>query len=133
MSLGIYPVFEPKSRGAKFAVLGEILAHNFEALDRIADAADLTQFTAFADTREVPADFDGSPEDLEDFLGPWTDWFDPATGRAAIQALVNHIKSNPAAAKRLDYPEDVVTELEQIVRVLAVAETEGVRFRLQMS
>jgi hypothetical protein len=133
MSLGIYPVFEPKLRRAKFAALGEILAHNFEALERIADAADLTPFTAVADTREVPSDFDGSPEDLEDVLGPWTDWFDPATGRAAIQALVNHIKSNPAAARRLDYSEDVVTALEEIVRALAVAETEGVRSRLRMS
>jgi hypothetical protein len=133
MSLGIYPVFEPKLRGAKFGALGEILAHNFEALDHIAEVANLTPFTAFADTREVPADFSGSPDDLEDLLGLWTEWFDPAKGRAAIQALVNHIKSNPAATKTLDYPEAVVSELEEMVRVLAVAETEAVRFRLQMS
>jgi hypothetical protein len=36
MSLGIYPVFESQLKGAKFDALGEVLAANSEALDKIA-------------------------------------------------------------------------------------------------
>src|SRR5689334_9730114 len=133
MSLGLYPVFEPKLQSAKFGALGEVLARNIGALDRAAQAANLTPFTAFADTREVPADFKGPPEELEDILGPRTEWFDPAIGRAAIEALSNYVKMNPEVARTLDHPEGVIEELDEVVRVLAVAETEAVRFRLHMS
>lgn len=36
MSLGIYPVFQPKLSGTKFDALGEVLASNFESLGKIA-------------------------------------------------------------------------------------------------
>ena len=133
MSLGIYPVFDPELRGTTFKALGEVLAHNYEMMDRIAKAAKLRPFTAFADTRVVPANFNGAPENLEDILGPWTGWFDPAEGRAVILDFVSHIKAHPEAAKRLDDPTRVIEELEEIVRVLAVAEKETVKFRLHMS
>jgi hypothetical protein len=133
MSLGIYPVFEPKLTGVKFDALGEVLAANFKALDKIARAAKLTPFTAFADSREIPEDFDGDPDDLAELMGDWTEWFDPGEGRAAIQELTDHIKTSPNASKRLDEAGGVVEELEELARVLAVAETEGVRFRLEMS
>jgi hypothetical protein len=133
MSLGIYPVFDPNLIGTKFEALGEVLFSNFEALDRIANAAKLKKLTTFTDTREVPADFDGPPDDLEDILGPWTDWFDPAEGRSTIQALALHIKSNPKVAKKLIQPAGVIEELLEMVRVLVIAENEGVRFRLQVS
>jgi hypothetical protein len=48
MSLGIYPVFEPKLSGTKFDGLGEVLAANFETLDKIARSAKLTPFTTFS-------------------------------------------------------------------------------------
>jgi hypothetical protein len=133
MSLGIYPVFEPKLTGAKFDALGEVLAANFEALDKIARAARLTPFTAFADNRRVPDDFDGDPDELAEVMGEWTEWFDPAEGRAAMQALADLVKADPKAAKRLDDPAGVIVELEEMARVLAVAASKSVRFRLQMS
>ena len=54
VSLGIYPVFEPSVRGAKFKALGEVLVQEFETLDKIAQANGLTPFTAFADTPRTP-------------------------------------------------------------------------------
>ncbi|OWK38069.1 hypothetical protein [Fimbriiglobus ruber] len=133
MSLGIYPVFNPELMGTKFDALGERLAVNFEALDQTACSAGLTPFTAFADNRTVPEDFEGDPEDLADVMGEWTEWFDPAEGQAVMQAIAGHIKANPTAAEQLDDPDEVVAELEELARVLAAAAVEGARFRLQMS
>jgi hypothetical protein len=133
MSLGIYPVFEPGLKGEKFDALGEALAANLEALNKIAGSAGLTPFSAFADNRPVPDNFDGDPDDLAEVLGEWTEWFDPAEGRAAVRALADHIKANPKAAKRLDGPAGVIAELGELARVLGVAAEQRVRFRLQMS
>jgi hypothetical protein len=69
----------------------------------------------------------------DEVMGEWDEWFDPAEGRAAMQALVDHIKANPQAARRLDDSAGVVAELDQMARVLAAAASEGVRFRLEMS
>jgi hypothetical protein len=133
MSLGIYPVFKPKMKGKKFDALGEVLAANFETLDKIARSANLTTFTAFADNRPVPEDFDGDPDELAEVMGEWTEWFDPAEAQEAIQALANHIRTSPKAAKRLDEPAGVVEELEEMARVLEAAAAQGIRFRLEMS
>jgi hypothetical protein len=133
MSLGIYPIFEPKLKGTEFDALGEILAANFEALDKIAQSAKLTPFTAFADNRPIPEDFDGDPDELAEVMGEWTEWFDPAEGQAAMRALADHIKASPKAAKRLDEPAEVMEELEEMARVLGAAAAQGIRFRLEMS
>jgi hypothetical protein len=60
-------------------------------------------------------------------MGEWTEWFDPADGRVAIQALADNIRADPRA------DEGAVEELDALARVLARAEAEGVRFRLDMS
>ena len=132
MSLGIILVFKPKLTGAPFQPLGKVLAANFEALDRIARSAKLTPFTAFADNRPVPDDFDGDPDELAKLTGVWMEWFDPAEGQAVMQALADHIKGNAKAAKRLDGATEVVEELEEMAGVLKLAAARGVRFRLEM-
>jgi hypothetical protein len=132
MSLGIYPMFEPKLKGTKFDALGEVLAANLEALNKIARLARLTPFTAFADNRPIPDGFDGDPDELTEVMGEWTEWFDPAVGRAAMQALADYIMANPKAAKQMDAPGEVVAELEEMTRVLGVAAEQGSRFRLAM-
>ena len=113
--------------------LGEVLTANFEALDKIARSAKLTPFTAFADNRPIPDDFDGDPDELAEVMGEWTEWFDPAEGLAAMQALADHIKGSPKDTKRLDGAGGVVEELREMARVLGVAAKQGARFRLQMS
>src|SRR5262249_52942698 len=132
MSLGVYPVFEPKLKGTKFNALGELLAHNLDALDRIAWANRLTPFTAFSDRREVPIDFDGGPEDLDDLLGPCNDWYESTDGKLALLALVDRIRLNPENQEFLESPNIVIEELGELVRVLTVAAEEGVKFRLEL-
>jgi hypothetical protein len=131
MSLGIFPVFEPQLTGTHFEALGEVLAANFETLDMIAQSAGLTPFTAFADNRPIPEDFDGDTDELAEVMGEWTEWFDPLDGRLAMRALADHIKVNALAADKLDNA-DTVVELEEMSRVLEAAEEQGVRFRLQI-
>ncbi len=133
MSLSIYPVFESKLTGIEFDALGEILAANFEMLDKIADSANLVRFTAFGDNRPIPDDFVGDPDELAESMGEWTEWFDPEAGKAAFLSLAYYIKVTPKAAKLLTEPTGVVLELEEMTRVLDVAVSENVRFRLQMS
>ncbi|MFO0826455.1 MAG: hypothetical protein U0792_25605 [Gemmataceae bacterium] len=130
MSLGIYPVFQPKLTSTKFDALGELLAANCEELDNIARVAKLTPLTAFADNRTISDEFDGDPDDLAEVMGEWTEWFEPAEGRTAIHALADHIKASPKAANRLIEAGGLVEELSRVLRMAAM---EGVRFRLQMS
>ena len=133
MSLGIYPVFQPELIGDKFDALGEILASNYEEIDKIARRAKLTPLSAFADNREIPDDFDGDPDDLAEAMGEWTEWFDPADGLAAMHAIVDHINSNPRAVKRLDDSAEVIAELEELARALSAGAAQGAKFRLEMS
>jgi hypothetical protein len=133
MSLGIYPEFELDLIGISFESTGEALARNYDVLDRIADKAGIERFTAFSDNRNVPSNFDGSPEELNELLGPWFEWFDARQGRRTMESLLTLIRTNSIQKDRIDSISAVVSDLEELVRVLTVAEDEGVRFRLQMS
>ena len=64
-------MFQPELKGTKFDATGEALAANFEALDRIAKSAKLTPFTAFADNRPIPEEFEGDPDELAEAVGEW--------------------------------------------------------------
>lgn len=132
MSLGIYPIFQPELRNARFEALGESLAANFEALDHIAVALDLNPFTGFSENREIPEDFDGPPEELDELLGPCDEWFNAAGGKSSIQALLEGIKSTRKLARKLREPDSVLSELDELVRILTIAEEQGARFRLEI-
>jgi hypothetical protein len=133
MSLSIYPVFNPAASETEFEGLGEILALEFGTLDELAEEYSLTSLTAFADTREVPEDFDGPPEDLEELLGPWEDWFACPDGQAAAEALAELIADDPDIAGRLKTPEAVIQELRSLAQALETAGIKGARFRLELS
>lgn len=131
MSLGLYAAFNPRVSSAA-PPLGEILASNIETLDRIADERGLVRLSSFADTRDVPDGFDGSREDLEELVGPWTDWFASADGARAVEALIPLLRED-AEAHRFDDPAAVTDELESLLRSLRVAEAAGAKFRLELS
>jgi hypothetical protein len=132
MRLCIWPVVRPELQDVKFETGGEVLFANYEALDKIARTAKLTSLMNFADNRPVPEDFDGDPDELDEVMGEWTEWFDPVKGRVAMQALADYIKSNSKAAKRFDDPQYVVNELQDIARILVAAEKKGAKFRLEV-
>jgi len=104
-----------------------------EALDELASEHGITCLSAFADTREVPADFDGPPEELEQVMGRWEDWFACRDGRLAFEALAQLVIDTPSAAQRLEAPDAVAAELRAIADVLVIGERRGSQFRLEMS
>jgi len=132
MSLGIYPVFNPRLNITSEAV-GELLAESFDTLDQLADQHGLTRFTAFADTRPIPPDFRGTPEELEQRLGPWNDWFPCRSGIATFESLAQLISDHDDAAQQFEEPAAVAEELRAMVRALIPAAARGARFRLEMS
>ena len=133
MSLGIYPVLNPPVPEATFDGLGEVLASQFEIIDELANEHGFTRLTAFADTREIPADFDGPPEDLEQVMGPWEDWFACRDGRVAFESLAQLVTDSPGVAQQLEAPDAVAAELRAFASALEIGERHGSQFRLEMS
>ncbi len=130
MSLAVYPVFETPFAHAEPELGGEALAQALDELDAIAEWSGLTPPGAFANSRPAPDDFDGDPDEFIARQGNTTDWFNPDLGRAALQALAERIRTSPDIAREISDPEDVVAELEDIARVLALASAHNIRFRL---
>jgi hypothetical protein len=65
----VVPAFDPPIEGLVFDRDGKLLLREHEALDGIAIEHGLTPFSDFGDNREVPADFDGDPDELQELLG----------------------------------------------------------------
>jgi hypothetical protein len=133
MGLVVYPVFRDPIPETKPRTSGEFLAYEFEALDRIADVYGLTRFTAFTNQREVPADFDGPPWELDELRGPSEDWFSAADGHKTFTALARLIRADTEASSGLESPKSVADELEDLARILAVAASVDADFRLELS
>jgi hypothetical protein len=131
MSLALWPVFDPQFPTTGFKALGEVLFGEIEVLNEIALDHDLVPLTTFADNREVPEDFDGSPDDVEKLLGEWGEWFEPRHGADAFEALSVVLQDNETA-RRLHVPDQVREELREYVRLLRAAENAHVRFRLEL-
>ena len=132
MAIGFYPVFDPEVIGAEFHSEGVELLRSVEILDDLAGEAGVSSFTQFADMRDVPDDFDGSPEELEELLGEWTDWFSPDALRESCDAILPLIQSRHQLAKSLTDRAAIVSELQELARVLALAEAAEARFRLEV-
>lgn len=127
MALGVYPVFQPKLRGAQVETLGETLAAALGDLEELAADAEIVPLSAFMDNRETPEDFDGEPEELTEAMGPWEEWFEPAAGAVALEALA-------ASASDHENGDAIADELRDIARVLAIAaKKRGMKFRLAMA
>ena len=126
MAQGIYPVVKPVLKGAAVATLGETLVAALDDIEEIAEEADLTPMSTFMDNREAPEDFDGEPEELAEAMGSWDEWFEPAEGAAALEALA-------ASVGEHKHGEELATELLDIARVLHVAaKKRGTKFRLEV-
>lgn len=126
MAQGIYPVFKPKLHGTQVTTLGEVLAADLDDLEQIAEENELTPMSAFMDNREVPDDFDGTPEELDEAIGEWNEWFDPAGGADALDALAASVSDH-------EHADDLAMELRDIARVLRVAaKKSGMQFRLEL-
>lgn len=132
MGMMVFPVCRTPVPAAEPSTTGEFLAAEFPALDRLAEASGIPPLTAFADQRPVPEGFDGPPWELDEALGACGDWFQAATGRAAFTRLARLIRERPDLTRRLESPERVAEELDDVARILAPAAEAGAEFRLEL-
>lgn len=132
MSVGLIPVFSAEC-AATFDALGEALAAELDELEHAAGEAGLTPFGAFADQRVVPEEFGGSPDDLDELLGPCEDWFEPEAGAAAVERLLRFIQSADGSQVALEDRPAIVAELNALRSCLKKAARTNVKFRLTLA
>lgn len=132
MDPGLIPVFNPPVDGGVFQLTGAALLNNAEKLEELADEAGFEALTRFTDMREVPEDFEGTPEELDAVLGEWSEWFDSEWGIEAASALMELMQKKPSLSRKLDEPQTVEAELQELVRVLKLGIASGAEFRLEV-
>ena len=132
MGLILYPVFERDFKAPPSDATGEFLANSFDTLDQIASEHGLKPISTFGDSRTVPEDFEGDPDELDEVMGPCTDWYDSRDGVTNLRELLNLISSRSDLANRLDSAEAVIDELRSLIMQLEVSSKEGIRFRLEL-
>jgi hypothetical protein len=132
MSLAVRPVFDKRVPRNVRPPLGEILVAEMDALESLASSRRIPSLSAFSDPREVPAGFRGSPDELNDLLGPCDIWFDAATGALALKRLAQVARSCSDVESDIEDKEDVAEELETLAAALEAAGRVGARFRLDL-
>ena len=132
MSLGFFPEFKPRLTSARYEPDGCGLLRFADTLDALAVRHGLPLLTSFADTREVPDDFEGDPSDLEDILGPWEDWFSPADGLLVVAGLRNALPQDTSVIGDPADREWVLSELKALEEILRAASSAGSLFRLEV-
>jgi hypothetical protein len=130
MGLGLFPSFKPPLPSVQFDVDGKTLLSELEQLDALATELGVSPLSSFADNREVPHDFSGHPDELDDLLGPWDTWYPPSSAIAPLAQLISSIESSPTVASRFQDPAYLVEELQELLRCLFEAERAKVEFRL---
>ena len=132
MGLSIVSVFEPDISNIEFLSEGKILFKEFQILDEIAEENGVSLLSSFGDNREIPEDFDGDPDELEDVLGPFDQLFEPENGIITVRVIISKIKSETKWKERLSYPDCLLEELEDLLECLKIAKAENAKFYLEL-
>ena len=128
----LYPIFDGGMPSIRNRTTGEFLAGELDALEAAAEVLGVQPLSAFGDSRSVPGDFVGDPDELNEAMGPSTDWFDPSECAESCMRLADAIAADSGAFS-VDAPGDVERELRDLARVLKSAGERGLRFRLELS
>lgn len=133
MSVEIRPEFRPPLEGLTFAAEGKALADVIHRIHSYSKKQGLRPLTDFLDQRDV----DDVDPDSSEWRAARGDWYPPAEGLAAVQALTRSIESDPKAANRWskedpDGLETLLDDLKELARCLEVAAARGAEFRLDL-
>jgi hypothetical protein len=128
MSVAFYIVLDNDDPGFETFVNGKALAREAESLEEISATLGIPTFEDFTSM---------SAEDIEDMLGDddaeipeqEENWFTADEGLAFVQALVDHISSNPKAVKN---QQAVLEELGEYADVFNKAKGIGARWHLNL-
>ena len=132
MGMGIFPVFNKPGLDRWYTSDGKALAVDLPQLDAVAEKLNIRKFSSFGDDREVPEDFDGDPQELDEILGEFDEWYEPKEAIEVFTRLATEIKGPRSSEINLQYPETIVEDLLAIVRCLNAAEEVGAQFRLEL-
>jgi hypothetical protein len=133
MGLDVHADFNPDIETPLCETDTRALLHESEALDQIARDLHIPSFTTFGDNRSVPAGFNGSPDELEELLGEWNEWFSIDDGLRVFDGIANAIRSDPNVSAQLGDPETVLVCLEHFSRALRIGKIHGALFRLELA
>lgn len=138
MNPAFLPVFQPElpddpvrrlaPRGLR-AIVRHIDELNGAAIER-----DVTMLTDFADNRAAPDEFDGDAAALDEIMGEWTKWFDPADALRTVAALLKELREDPAPFGGVGARDAAALkeDLEVFAAALAKAIAQGAMFRLDV-
>lgn len=132
MGAEVFPVFNPRIAAASFDADGKLLLREHAALDSIARDLGLAPFTSFGDNRGVPDDFDGDPDELDEVLGEWDEWFSIDDGLKTIDGLIQAIENDADMAARIEEPDYIRADLQELAKCLQIARTQCDQFRLEV-
>ena len=127
MSIQVNPIFDKPLRHDLDPFAGVPAFNEIATLDRIAaerGIRPLGDFDAFAHVK-VPPGFQGDPDELT--VGQHPQWYDPAEGVKALDALIAAVRDHPRGFKA-EPAEDVLRSLESMRAALAAAVEQGTRF-----
>ncbi|MCP4405070.1 MAG: hypothetical protein GY801_48185 [bacterium] len=134
MSLAMYPVFCPNIPDAVVEYDGTVLFRHYQTLDALAKQHDVRPLSSFGDNRKIPSDFDGTPNELDDLLGEFTEWFPSQEGVAAVGQLLETLSSHQVAVHQPSEEFDaIVEELRHLFLYLTMAHNAGATFRFEVS
>lgn len=131
MSIGLWPAFDPPLDDLERRLDGHGLVRAAELCDELAETLGVTPLFAFCDMREVPEDFEGDADDLEELLGPWEEWFDAAEGRETVASLIP-VFTLPEVIAEVHDKDLIIADLTELLRCLEAAVKAGARFRLEL-
>jgi hypothetical protein len=108
---------------------GKALLYFQRQIDELAERLQVPSLSGF---------FSRSPYDIAEYLRgqgvepnfdhlPDEEWFDAAEGLRTVRAIIEELRTFPAAVPA---PEKVVADLEDVERALILAESKGLRFHL---
>jgi hypothetical protein len=134
MAASMYIVVEGEDPGFDIFVNGHGLARNEDALERLAERLGVNALLSFfsADENSMAILLDqgaGNPEWAENLPEP--QWYDPAEGLVTVCALLEFLRSSPAALG--SETPTVVSELGDFERVLRKTASHDLRWHLAVS
>jgi hypothetical protein len=110
MGFGIYPVFNPSiSLPDELSIEGVDLLEALEKLDKLASHGKVELLSSFADTREVPEDFEGDPDEALEMLGPWNEWFQIQVGLNTCNFLLEKTSPKSTVHEELEILKNALT------------------------
>jgi hypothetical protein len=113
--VALYPEFQPKVANSAYGDEGKVLLSEMDVLSKLAVDAGVKLLMAFGDNREIPEGFDGDPDELEDLMGPFDEWFPATEGLASVEGILALVRSTKKI-KWVRYDRDTVMGALELVR-----------------